>query len=68
MKKSLLFYALIFLSLIVSSCNGDNHNGNNSNDDEDSIIEDAYYNIMDDDILPALTLIDEVFSNYGDNE
>lgn len=67
MKKSLLFYALIFLSLIVSSCNGDNHNGNNSNDDEDSIIEDAYYNIMDDDILPALTLIEEVFSNYGDN-
>ena len=71
MKKYYLFLTLIlFVVIYLASCDGNNQGGGEepgNGDDPENNIEAAYYNILDDIKMPALELVEEVFSNYGDN-
>ena len=67
-KSFLRLFSAIILIIATASCDRKQQSGNNENDNGGNNYPEAvYYNVLDDKTIAALDIIEQIFSNLGDD-
>lgn len=67
-KSFLRLFSAIILIIATASCDRKQQSGNDENDNGGNNYPEAvYYNVLDDETIAALDIIEQIFSNLGDD-